>query len=111
MTGKKKTINKSFWVAKGMVSDSYHTPIRGMPPKTFLRIYEKRTGKLQTHREFDLHGNAVKDLDVGHCTHNKTDHSHSYKNGKRSKEQILTKQEKRILKKAKKKRRIFNESK
>ena len=110
--GKKHKDSEVFHIGKGFKRDSFITPIRNQAPNSVAITYNKKTGKFVSMRKFDCNGNAYVDLDDKHPTHkNSTSHKHTFNGYKRSGEQFLNKREKRIVLKAKKKRRFWNNGK
>ena len=76
---------------------------------TFIDTYYIKSGKFHQRRVLDNSGNFFKDYDASDEKH-PYDHIHSLKGSKRSKKgrTELTKKEKAVFKKAKKKRRPYN---
>ena len=99
---------KLFHIGAGVKNDDARTSLEGKP-NTNLDTYRKEDGKFTSRKKYGEDGRAKKDLDAGHYDHNQKDHAHDYNGNKRSAErENLTKQERRELNKAKKKRRFWD---
>jgi hypothetical protein len=84
-------------------------PIEGVP-NTNIDFYNEKTGTLHRRRKIGENGKAKKDMDVGYPNSRESnDHVHDWDNNKRSPKREPTKQEKRELDRAKRKRRSKNE--
>ena len=98
---------KSFYISKGVKSNSQRTPIKGYP-NTNLDSYNIKTGRFKSRRKFGPDGYAKIDLDVGHFDHNYDDHVHDFDEHIRKNARPLNKKEKRELNKAKRKRKFYD---
>lgn len=108
MSRKKHKRNPVFNSGKNIPkNDKRITPIRG-EPNSNLDFYEKRRGVFVSRRKFGKNGKAYVDLDTPHL-HNKTDHAHDYDGMNRRSARPLTAKERREMKKAKKKRRFWDD--
>lgn len=82
-------------------------PTKG-EPNTNLDTYNSKTGLFRSRRKFDSKGFAYKDMDVAD-EHKNYDHVHDFIETHRENDRNPTKKEKREFKKAKRKRRFFDD--
>ena len=94
-----KKESKFYHVGKGIKTDKRLTPMTGTP-NTNLDTREKKSGKLVQRRKFGKDGNAYKDMDVAHESHQQSDHVHDIKDKARKTARKPTKKEQRELNKA-----------
>jgi hypothetical protein len=97
-------------VYKGGKNDSGLTPLFGVP-NTNLDTYDKRSGRFKSRRKYGNDGNARVDLDKAHSNKYPFDHAHDINTNNdlpRSEyHRPLTRQERREINKASKKRRFW----
>ena len=99
-----------FHIFKGGKNDKVITDFKGVP-NTNMDTYDKRNGRFKSRRKFGNDGKAFVDLDTADG-HKDYDHAHDIdvnKKPPRSEEdRKLTRNERRELNKAKRKRKGFN---
>ncbi len=100
---------KQFFHSKGMPKTTRASKPITWFPWSYLDTYNTETGKFRSRRKFGSDGWAYKDMDVADEKHPR-DHIHDIYRGNRSKNpRDPSKLEKEELKKAKKKRRFYND--
>ena len=110
MSRKGKNRKKFFHIGKNIPkNDKNRTPFNG-EPNSYLDTYVKKDGRFFRRRKFGRNGRAYVDLDTPH-DHNNKDHAHNIKGNERLADRPLTRKEKREMRKAKKKRRFWNNGK